>query len=175
MGYVMGKAEGRDNLYHGHVTAVTVAPECVARRRRRRRPPHPRLSHASPPPRPSFARRRRYRRLGLARQLMTHLEDTTERMYVSAPSACVRGSARPHPPVPRRYNARFVDLFVRSSNVLAIGMYERFGYTVYRRVLDYYAGEEDALDMRKALPRDGPDFPSVVPLPHPIMPDELEW
>eukprot|EP00588_Corethron_pennatum_P008621 CAMPEP_0194270608 /NCGR_PEP_ID=MMETSP0169-20130528/4561_1 /TAXON_ID=218684 /ORGANISM="Corethron pennatum, Strain L29A3" /LENGTH=185 /DNA_ID=CAMNT_0039012711 /DNA_START=72 /DNA_END=626 /DNA_ORIENTATION=- len=25
-GYVMGKAEGRDKSYHGHVTAVTVAP-----------------------------------------------------------------------------------------------------------------------------------------------------
>uniref|UniRef100_A0A914X2C4 N-alpha-acetyltransferase 20 n=1 Tax=Plectus sambesii TaxID=2011161 RepID=A0A914X2C4_9BILA len=26
MGYVMGKAEGRDENWHGHVTAVTVAP-----------------------------------------------------------------------------------------------------------------------------------------------------
>lgn len=27
MGYVMGKAEGDDELWHGHVSAVTVAPE----------------------------------------------------------------------------------------------------------------------------------------------------
>ena len=27
MGYVLGKAEGRGNLWHGHVTAVTVSPE----------------------------------------------------------------------------------------------------------------------------------------------------
>ena len=27
MGYVMGKSEGREELWHGHVTAVTVAPE----------------------------------------------------------------------------------------------------------------------------------------------------
>ncbi|CAM9832890.1 unnamed protein product, partial [Choristocarpus tenellus] len=27
MGYIMGKAEGRKELWHGHVTAVTVAPE----------------------------------------------------------------------------------------------------------------------------------------------------
>jgi N-terminal acetyltransferase B complex catalytic subunit len=52
-------------------------------------------------------------------------------------------------------NAFFVDLFVRASNSLAIQMYEKFGYVTYRRVLGYYSGElpEDALDMRKALPR----------------------
>ena len=27
MGYIMGKAEGKGELWHGHVTAVTVAPE----------------------------------------------------------------------------------------------------------------------------------------------------
>lgn len=42
------------------------------------------------------------------------------------------------------YNAYFVDLFVRVSNALAISMYKRFGYSVYRRVLGYYSGEEDA-------------------------------
>ena len=26
MGYVLGKAEGEDKLWHGHVSAVTVAP-----------------------------------------------------------------------------------------------------------------------------------------------------
>lgn len=44
----------------------------------------------------------------------------------------------------RSYNAYFVDLFVRVSNALAISMYKRFGYSVYRRVLGYYSGEEDA-------------------------------
>jgi hypothetical protein len=43
-----------------------------------------------------------------------------------------------------RYDGYFVDLFVRVSNSLAINMYEKFGYTVYRRVLGYYSGEEDA-------------------------------
>lgn len=39
----------------------------------------------------------------------------------------------------------FVDLFVRTSNKAAVGMYEKMGYTVYRRVLDYYSDpEEDA-------------------------------
>ena len=120
MGYVMGKSEGRGELWHGHVTAVTVAPE--------------------------------YRRLGLAKQLMGSLEDTSQ--YV--------------------YNANFVDLFVRQSNDLAIGMYEKLGYSTYRRVLGYYSGEEDALDMRKALPRDK-HKKSIIPLKRPISPSELEW
>lgn len=42
------------------------------------------------------------------------------------------------------YNAFFVDLFVRVSNTLAINMYTTFGYSVYRRVVGYYSGEEDA-------------------------------
>ncbi|KAJ2661171.1 N-acetyltransferase 5 [Coemansia sp. RSA 1200] len=28
MGYMMGKVEGKGELWHGHVTALTVAPEC---------------------------------------------------------------------------------------------------------------------------------------------------
>lgn len=39
-----------------------------------------------------------------------------------------------------------MDLFVRVSNSLAIGMYEKFGYSVYRRVLGYYASDTDAED-----------------------------
>ncbi|KAJ3153772.1 N(alpha)-acetyltransferase 20, NatB catalytic subunit [Geranomyces michiganensis] len=122
MGYVMGKAEGAGKLWHGHVTAVTVAPE--------------------------------YRRLGLAEELMEILETVSEKIY----------------------NGYFVDLFVRVSNKVAIGMYEKFGYSVYRRVLGYYSGAdaEDAFDMRKALPRDVRKE-SVIPLPHPVRPEDLEW
>jgi len=122
MGYVLGKSEGQDKLWHAHVSAVTVAPA--------------------------------YRRLGLAKTLMTDLESI---------SALV-------------YNAYFVDLFVRASNSLAIGMYEKFGYVRYRRVLGYYSGDdsEDAWDMRKALPRDVRKE-SVVPLDHPVRPEDLEW
>lgn len=128
MGYVLGKAEGggADPLtWHGHVSAVTVAPA--------------------------------FRRLGLAATLMQAFE-----VDVCGP----RGY----------YNAYFVDLFVRASNILAIRMYERFGYSTYRRVLGYYSGEapEDALDMRKALPRDVHRL-SVVPLDHPVRPEDLEW
>jgi hypothetical protein len=71
-------------------------------------------------------------RLGLAKTLMDYFENVSV-----------------------NNNAFFVDLFVRASNSLAIQMYEKFGYVTYRRVLGYYSGElpEDALDMRKALPR----------------------
>jgi N-terminal acetyltransferase B complex catalytic subunit len=143
MGYILGKAEGDEKLWHGHVTAVTVSPE--------------------------------FRRLGVAKKLMRELEEVSQVVY----------------------NGFFVDLFVRASNSLAIQMYNRLGYVVYRRVLGYYSGaeEEDAFgmepltppllssldlsitrlsDMRKALPRDV-NKESMIPLPHPITPDQLEW
>lgn len=98
----MGKTEGTGKNWHGHVTAITVAPE--------------------------------YRRLGLAEGMMNLLEEVSEKVY----------------------DGWFVDLYVRVSNAVAVDMYRKFGYSVYRRVRNYYAGQtnEDAFDMRKALPRD---------------------
>lgn len=123
MGYIMGKVEGKGTDWHGHVTAVTVAPE--------------------------------FRRLGLAKTLMKNLEDISENVH----------------------NGYFVDLFVRVSNSLAIAMYEKMGYTVYRRVIGYYSGtpqtaEEDAFDMRKALARDV-DKKSIIPLKDPVYPEDV--
>jgi ribosomal protein S18 acetylase RimI-like enzyme len=47
----------------------------------------------------------------------------------------------------------FVDLFVRESNALAISMYKRLGYTVFRRVLSYYGdNNEDALGESVGMP-----------------------
>lgn len=71
---------------------------------------------------------------------------------------------------------RFVDLFVRVSNSVAITMYENLGYTVYRKVLQYYSGDkdEDAYDMRKALSRDT-NKTSVIPLEKDVHIDELEY
>ena len=116
---VIGKVEGEKELWHGHVTAVTVAPES--------------------------------RRLGLATKLMAQLEAVTE-----------------------RHKGYFVDLFVRKSNNNALGMYHKLGYIEYRTVLEYYGDDEDAYDMRKSMSRD-PDKKSMVPLGHPIHPEELEW
>ncbi|KAI8908940.1 acyl-CoA N-acyltransferase [Gorgonomyces haynaldii] len=122
MAYIMGKAEGEGELWHGHVSALTVSPD--------------------------------YRRMGLARDLMDILEQVSDKMN----------------------DCYFVDLFVRTSNAVAIKMYEQFGYSVYRRVLEYYSGpdSEDAFDMRKALPRDV-HKKSIIPLKHPVRPEDLEW
>lgn len=118
MGYLMGKVEGAGERWHGHVTAVTVAPT--------------------------------FRRLGLARRLMDYLEAVSDN---------------------RR--AYFVDLFVRVSNRVAIDIYTKLGYVVYRRVLGYYSDDEDAFDMRKSLSSD-PERKSMIPLKHPMRPDELD-
>ena len=81
-----------------------------------------------------------YRRLGYARLLTQQLE-----------RAC------------NQANAWFVDLYVRASNEAAITMYRNMGYSVFRRVVDYYSDDptgknmgksEDAFDMRKPLDRD---------------------
>lgn len=89
-----------------------------------------------------------YRRLGLASQLCTQLEELTK--------------SKP-------YDVYFVDLFVKVTNALAITLYEKLGYSVYRRVVGYYGREEvpikkftkkdlnddiDAFDMRKLMPMD---------------------
>lgn len=133
MAYIMGKAEGPDENWHGHVTAVTVGEG--------------------------------YRRLGLAKRLMDALEEISEK------KSCY-----------------FVDLFVRVSNSVAITMYHKLGYVVYRTVVDYYSGggstsddgggtvaeDEDAYDMRKALSRDT-EKKSVIPLTRPVQMHELEY
>ncbi|KAG0646687.1 N-terminal acetyltransferase B complex catalytic subunit [Hyphodiscus hymeniophilus] len=79
------------------------------------------------------------RRLGLARTLSQSLEHSGD-----------------------EYDAWFVDLFVRKSNKVAQALYHGMGYSVYKRVLDYYSDDptdetkdgEDAYDMRKPLTRD---------------------
>ena len=68
-----------------------------------------------------------------------------------------------------------MDLFVRVSNRVAINMYKRLGYIIYRTVLEYYSGDpdEDAYDMRKACSRDV-DKLSVIPLSHPVHPEDVD-
>lgn len=91
-----------------------------------------------------------YRRLGLAATLMKFLEDVSEK------KRCF-----------------FVDLFVRVSNEIAIKMYQHLGYIVYRTVLEYYSGDENAYDMRKALKRDV-EKKSVIPLMNPVRPEDID-
>lgn len=85
--------------WHGHITALTVAPSA--------------------------------RRLGHASALSSALERSSDAA-----------------------DAWFVDLFVRASNEIAKELYRKMGYSVYRRVKDYYNDGEDAFDMRKPLGRD---------------------
>ncbi|KAJ5861208.1 N-acetyltransferase (Nat5) [Penicillium soppii] len=80
-----------------------------------------------------------WRRLGFARRLTEQLE---------------RGSDSK--------DAWFVDLYVRAGNKVAYDMYKGMGYSVFRRVVNYYSDDpsgmsetgEDAFDMRKPCSRD---------------------
>jgi len=56
------------------------------------------------------------------------------------------------------YKGYFVDLYVRVSNEIAIGMYERLGYSVFRRVVDYYSGAKPGEADEDAF---GSSFPSL--------------
>lgn len=58
-----------------------------------------------------------FRRISLASRLCDTLEAITD--------------SRPH-------EVYFVDLFVKCNNFLAIKLYEKLGYSVYRRVVGYY-------------------------------------
>lgn len=71
----------------------------------------------------------------------------------------------------------FVDLYVRESNAIAVQMYKKLGYVVYRRVLSYYSAdqlspEEDAFDMRKSLSND-PKKLCMVPCSKPVTADQV--
>ena len=81
-----------------------------------------------------------YRRLGIAKDLVEHLVQCCQQ---------------------EDQNCYFIDLFVRTTNKMAIDMYKLFGFDIFRRVIDYYSSgtqndddAEDAFDMRKPLKRD---------------------
>lgn len=88
-----------------------------------------------------------FRRISLASKLCQALETITD--------------SGPH-------ETNFIDLFVKCNNSLAIKLYEKLDYSVYRRVVGYYNSSEDgypstlkvvdddkdAFDMRKSMPRD---------------------
>lgn len=88
-----------------------------------------------------------FRRISLASKLCKALETITD--------------SRPH-------EVNFIDLFVKCNNSLALMLYEKLGYSVYRRVVGYYNSNEDgypstlkivdddkdAFDMRKSMSRD---------------------
>jgi N-terminal acetyltransferase B complex catalytic subunit len=122
---VLGKAEGEGKLWHGHVTAVTVAPECR------------RLGLAT-------------KLMSVLEETtekvyghMPSLHDL-KRPSIGVQLGAVR-VATERVGHQCRHNGYFVDLFVRKSNELAITLYSKLGYSTYRRVIGYYSGQEDAL------------------------------
>lgn len=72
-----------------------------------------------------------------------------------------------------------MDLFVRKDNKLAVSLYEKLDYCVYRHILQYYSDSYDAygmlieyksdvLDMRKAFPKDVEKKTLIKPYSGPI-------
>lgn len=91
-----------------------------------------------------------FRKLGVARFLLDYFETVSESVHF----------------------CYFADLYVRMSNTVAIEMYMRRGYEVFRVVKGYYSGEEDAYDMRKPLRRDS-GRKSLVGAGKDVTPEEL--
>lgn len=80
------------------------------------------------------------------------------------------------------YKGFFVDLYVRCNNALAISMYEGFGYSVYRRVREYYGtlgvgkggkDEEDAFGRHRYLIPPGGSHSTFTDMRKPLSRDPL--
>ena len=91
-----------------------------------------------------------YRRLSLARTLMNFLETASDDVY----------------------GGLFVDLYVRCTNSIAVDLYEGLGYSVYRRVREYYGSlglgpggkdEEDAFGSWPSFSNPELDFDACSP------------
>ena len=91
-----------------------------------------------------------FRKLGVAKLLLDYFEDVSENVHF----------------------CYFADLYVRVSNTVAIEMYKRRGYRVFRVVKGYYSGEEDAYDMRRPLRRDV-DGASLIGSGQIVSPEDL--
>ncbi|XP_056192322.1 LOW QUALITY PROTEIN: N-alpha-acetyltransferase 20-like [Falco biarmicus] len=96
-----------------------------------------------------------FRQLGLAAKLMELLEEISEKK-----------------------GGFFVDLFARVSSQAAVNTYKQLGYHVYRTVLEYSSASSGqqmltVSDMRKALSRNT-EKKSIIPLPHPVRPEDTE-
>ncbi|AAD25793.1 Belongs to PF/00583 Acetyltransfersase (GNAT) family [Arabidopsis thaliana] len=174
MGYIMGKVEGQGESWHGHVTAVTVSPE--------------------------YRRQQLAKKL---MNLLEDISDKIDKAYfvdlfvrASNTPAIKMYEKKPHnvddivgkkEEVVNGTCTHFTYFHLLVSNLLhrllldghfdetnRFSFFWQLGYIIYRRVLRYYSGEEDGLDMRKALSRDV-EKKSVIPLKRPITPDELEY
>jgi len=86
------------------------------------------------------------RRLGLGSQLMGILERVCD----------------------KKYKSYCTGLYVRPKNEVALNLYKKMGYIVYRVLLDYYSHpKEDGYDMRKSLSSDTQRI-NMIPVPDPV-------
>lgn len=108
--YLLGKIESRPTLDYDHPTLGQHRVES--------------LGHVT-----SLAVRHDYRRLGLAKSLMTQLHHHLEYQGIQS-----------------------VSLHVRTSNQAACRLYERDGYAIEKVIPSYYQDGEDAYLMKKILP-----------------------
>lgn len=46
--------------------------------------------------------------------------------------------------ISNRDNAFFVDLYVRTDNLLAVSLYNKLKYSIYRHILEFYSANYDA-------------------------------
>jgi len=133
-----------------------------------------------------------YRRQRLAKKLMDDLEHITEKvhkayfvdLFVRVSNA---SAIRMYNKVSRQRAPSAISMaFLHSHEPCVVAMLcnvdehpamyavlLQFGYSIYRTVLGYYSGDENAYDMRKAMSRDK-EGKSVIPLTRPIHPHELE-
>lgn len=109
--YVLGKIESRPTLDYDNPTSTTSKPRVET------------LGHVT-----SLAVKHEYRRLGLAKSLMTQLHTHLEYQGIQS-----------------------VGLHVRTSNSAACRLYEQDGYCIERLIPSYYQDGEDAYFMRKML------------------------
>lgn len=72
-----------------------------------------------------------------------------------------------------QYESYFIDLFVKTSNIPAVNMYKRMGYVIYRHILEYYGGKDDAYDMRKSHKMDK-DKKFMICLEKPVNASDIE-
>lgn len=93
-----------------------------------------------------------FRKLGIAKLLLDWFESASEKVHF----------------------CYFADLYVRVTNKVAIEMYKRRGYQIFREVVGYYSGEENAFDMRLPLDRDV-DRKSLVGAGRSVTPEELPY
>ncbi|KAF9682889.1 hypothetical protein SADUNF_Sadunf05G0154900 [Salix dunnii] len=196
MGYIMGKVEGQGESWHGHVTAVTVATEY--RRQQLAKKLMNLLEEISDKIDKAyfvdlFVRASNTPAIKMYEKSYPFLQigcwtsgpiGAFQRKAGPTDNYLKLGSSSMMPYSYWRLSGFLLDKVIffmccimqsmRQDDSYSAVFSAQLGYVIYRRVLRYYSGEEDGLDMRKALSRDV-EKKSIIPLKRPVTPDELEY